>query len=66
MPGHRETAVRLRVQRTKDGVVGDPIVEPADERLEEGQSADGVEQRPLGGRQRAFCQDLPSVWTDGA
>ncbi len=66
MAGKGQGLVRLGIQRSEDGVGGDPIVEPRDECLEEGQPADGREQCLVVRGQRALCQDLPSVWTDGA
>ncbi len=73
----RESVVGLGIERTKDGIAGHGVIEPGDEGFEEGHPACGVEQRLLvaarrgrrravAGRQRAFCQDLPSVATDGA
>ena len=65
-----QPGVDLGIERTKLGVAGHAVIEPADQRLEERHATGRVVQARLGLTarlgQRARCQDLPSVWTAGA
>ena len=56
--------VRLRVDRPEDRVVGDPVVEPADERLEERHPAGGVVEARLVGHARESTDESkrPARW----
>jgi hypothetical protein len=69
-PGEQQRVIALGVERPEQRIGGDRVVEPPDQRLEEGETARGVVQADLGRTtvraQRVRCQDLPSVWTDGA
>ena len=74
--------VGIRVDSQQDRIAGDPGIEPIDEGLEEGHATgrlvdrgrvdvrrgplvqDGQAARRIAQRDR--CQDLPSVWVDGA